>query len=206
MAQKLQQLTTSLGPMIDKFDNYATVIGKREDPRLPIGNSKRDPSSIHFDIEHGPNEAKVYQYDDQLERDLSGRGIVFDEDATTLEKQILLRDSLVQEWTFRQLTLDVSHGQLINGQANCAYYVLDSVPCILHAENRMGLKILELLLNEGLNTCEKFPRFLEKWPNSPKHCREAYVEEITRDINTVCLGTVERETQWECPTDADIKK
>ena len=137
---------------------------------------------------------------------MEGRGIAFDEDWPTAQKQRVLKDSQIQEWTFRQLTKDVSYGSTINGQSNCAYYVLDSVPCILHAENRMGLKILELLLDEGLNTCHRFPRLMEKWHNSPKKCREAYVLEITEYINTVSLGTVERPAQWECPIDKDYLK
>jgi hypothetical protein len=205
-SEQLDDMKVSLGPLVDKFDTFSTVIGKREDPHKPLGNSKRDISSIHFDVEEPQNEEKVYQYDDQLEADLTGRCINFDDDATTKQKQELLRASLIQEWTFRKLTTDVSHGKSING--NCAYYVLDSAPCVLHAENRMGLKILELLLNEGLNKCENFPHYKEQWPaeKADKKRREAFVEDVTDYINTQCLGTVDDPAQWQCPVDKDCKK
>lgn len=102
---------------------------------------------------------------------------------------------MVMEWTYRQLQKAVAHGN--TGKDEALFLLLDAVPCILHMENRVGLKIIKMLLVEGLgNAMEgkimaagdgvlaRVATFFDK------------VEEIA---NKSIWGSSENPSQWDCP-------
>jgi hypothetical protein len=103
----------------------------------------------------------------------------------------------VQEFTLKQLSQNIQRGQSFD--AGTLYLLLDFVPCILHMENRVGLTIMRLLIQEGLDHCHKMPRFLARFGhNHHLAMRKAYIDEVELYVNTKVMGSEERHTQWEC--------
>ncbi len=63
------------------------------------------------------------------------------------------------------------------------------IPCILHLENRIGEKIITILLRMGLN--------LHQGP------KLGYIEKIQDVFRTKVLGTEESPSHWHLPHDKD---
>jgi hypothetical protein len=60
----------------------------------------------------------------------------------------LLKDCLIQEWLFRSITTSINHAEKQSDKSFLS--LIDCVPCILHLENRTGLKLFSMILREGL--------------------------------------------------------
>jgi hypothetical protein len=81
---------------------------------------------------------------------------------------------------------------------------MQTLPCILHLENRNGIKILSMLLVEGLSNAKKKLLFTNvKAEGSRVSQFIAHVECI---INQSILGTPNDPCQWMCPFDFKKKK
>ncbi len=78
--------------------------------------------------------------------------------------------------------------------------LLHKIPCILHCENRVGLK---LLLREGFSNVQK--GYIFGHIRSEKECIEAYVKEVERILNTIILGDKDGPAQWALPYDDEKK-
>ena len=98
------EMSKSLEGILDELDKIRkdSVINQEQDPRAPMGNSKSDPLSIHFDWAADDVTAEeVQQYGDRLEEDLALRGEETDGTIPLLQKR--LTDLMIKEWTFLQL-------------------------------------------------------------------------------------------------------
>ena len=63
-----------------------------------------------------------------------------------------LRESLQGEATIAMLAKKISHGEVKEG----AYFILmNTHPCVLHMENRNGIKLLTMVFIEGLANAKK---------------------------------------------------
>jgi hypothetical protein len=115
--------------------------------------SRHDIRSIHFDV--GPNSKNskmdIDTYFTNITLDLLIRGL--DISGDILEWQERLHQALIKEWTYMKLLSCAEYNDA--NKAKRVLDLLDCVPCILHMENRVGLKILQLLLNDGLNNAGK---------------------------------------------------
>ena len=60
-----------------------------------------------------------------------------------------------------------------------------AIPCILHMENRVGEKILKLLLIDGANKRD-----------SDKSALSKMIDEVNKVVNTQILGTQRRKSNW----------
>ena len=78
------------------------------------------------------------------------------------------------------------------------YLVLQAVVCILHLENRLGLKSIESILRSGLSNARKG---ILQWTesNSVNTQQEEYVHHISKIIRTEILGSVIAPSQWRFP-------
>ena len=63
--------------------------------------------------------------------------------------QDLLKESLKKEYALFEILDELRHGTI--NQATALYLVINALPCILHLENRVGLKILSRLLRIGMD-------------------------------------------------------
>ncbi|KAI2495507.1 hypothetical protein MHU86_19003 [Fragilaria crotonensis] len=74
------------------------------------------------------------------------------------------------------------------------YLVLQAVVCILHLENRVGLKSIESILRSGLSNSQK--GILDWTTGGAKHRQDQYVHRISNIIGSQILGTVVAPAQW----------
>jgi hypothetical protein len=118
------------------------------------------------------------------------------------DMRMRLKESLLHEYKMRLLLDQVQHCE---GTGLALFLVLQAVPCILHCENRVCLKILTMIISEGLSNAET-GRILTNISCTSKKLRmEAFISELQRIINTEILGDEYNPMQWECPMEDDGK-
>jgi hypothetical protein len=70
--------------------------------------------------------------------------------ADVMQKRLL--DVLKQEFWMRRLEDEIQHGTVTERTA--FYHIMNAIPCSLHMENRVGLKIFTRLLMIGLDNAK----------------------------------------------------
>ncbi|KAL7564222.1 hypothetical protein ACA910_021646 [Epithemia clementina (nom. ined.)] len=161
MEEDLANLESVFQEMIEEFGTIREKLQIlcTENPRVAKKSSKNNSSSIHFALtNHTPGSIRS-EYNEKITNDLELCGM----DAmggTLKEQQSRLRVRLIEEWSYVQLKQSVKLGQ--ERSAKAMFVLLNTVPCILNAENRMGIKITETLLIEGLSNAMKEAKRGEK--------------------------------------------
>jgi hypothetical protein len=110
-----------------------------------------------------------------------------------------LRTALCHEERIRLLLEQVQHSE---GVGAALFLVMQAVPCILHCENRVSLKILLMLLMEGFSNAQAGHILSGTCKSKRKHCK-ACSKLVENIINTHILGDKFDPVQWECPTTDD---
>jgi hypothetical protein len=200
----LQTLTTEIShiiPDINKRDSISQMNSK-EDPRAKVDkNQVDDPMSIHFDYKNPLIEKNaVFEYSNRISDELSIREL---RPNGSLDSRVkLLRDCLIQEWLFRSVTTSIHHAEKQSDKSFLS--LIDCVPCILHLENRTGLKFFSMLLREGLeNTLNK--SLYSDLPSQQKRIN-MYLLDIANICNTKIWGNIDRPTSWQVPYDNKEKQ
>ena len=163
---------------------------------MPKQGSLNDVASIHC----CPQSASQIQSLSRLfTSELILRGLGFD---GTLEvRRERLRLALRDEATIARLSKEIVHREV---KEDAYFLLMQTLPCILHLENRNGIKILSMLLVEGLSNAKKKLLFTNvKAEGSRVSQFIAHVECI---INQSILGTPNDPCQWMCPFDFKKKK
>jgi len=75
--------------------------------------------------------------------------------------------------------------------------------CLLHAENRMGLKIFGTAVNHGMKHALKGDLYGNK--SATNKCFDLFFDNITHVMNMEVLGNADHPGQWECPQDQNKK-
>jgi hypothetical protein len=114
------------------------------------------------------------------------------------ERQQRLREVLLKEQRARDLSHMLKESQ---PKERAMYLVLQAVVCILHLENRVGLKSIESILRSGLSNAQK--GVLDWTTGGAQHRQDQYVERISQIIGTKILGTVVAPAQWRFPLSED---
>ena len=147
---KLQNYKEEINVLIPELNNISNkcLINCNEDPRAISANyQQQDSSSIHFDFtDPTVEEITRESFGDSLTHDLifrklSGSGTI----AVRVER---LKQRLIQEFMYKKIHNDIQYVE--QGQEKSFLLMHECVPCILHLENRTGLKLLTLLLQAGL--------------------------------------------------------
>ena len=114
---------------------------------------------------------------------------------TLMERHQRLRDRLLNEQRARDIQC-----MLMNSQPKdrALYLVLQAVLCILHLENRVGLKSFESILRSGI-TNARLGRLEMITGNGVNQRQDEFVSRITRIMRTQILGTVMAPSQWRFP-------
>jgi hypothetical protein len=81
--------------------------------------------------------------------------------------------------------------------------LLHKIPCILHCENRVGIKLLTLVLHEGFDNVKE--GLLFGHIRSVNDRITAYIKEVERILNTVILGEDDGPAQWVLPYNPEKK-
>jgi hypothetical protein len=112
----------------------------------------------------------------------------------------MLKAALAKEFTLREIQEDLSWGTINLWSA--FYLVINAIPCILHMENRVGLKILTSLLCLGLDNwvagvCGEGSCKLVRMKN--------FIQKIEAICSTTIWGHEDCPVTWRCPYDAEKK-
>jgi hypothetical protein len=108
-----------------------------------------------------------------------------------------LKDCLAHEWLLRSINTSITHSE--RSSNNPILSLIDYVPCILHLENRTGLKIFTIIFREGLsNVISKniYPDI-----RSQQIRIEAFLSDVAEVCNEKIWGTEYRPTSWKVPFD-----
>ena len=115
------------------------------------------------------------------------------------EKVSMLRDYLHDEYRLTKLKENLDHSTL--GRADALFILENNVPCVLHMENRVSLKILNLLLKEAVTRARSGITFKEISATNEGARLQALVSAVEDYINSSCLGTHIHRTSWKFPLD-----
>jgi hypothetical protein len=110
-----------------------------------------------------------------------------------------LKAALIHEFRVQSLLDEVKHSE---GVGLALFLVMQAVPCILHCENRVAIKILTMLLIEGFSNAQA-GNIMRQYGNSKKNRCKHYIDMVQRIMNTQLLGDEFDPVQWECPTQED---
>jgi hypothetical protein len=112
-----------------------------------------------------------------------------------------LRQQLKSEPRLESLHHMLMHSELCD---KAMYLVLQAVVCILHLENRVGLKSIESIIRSGLSNAVQGSL---TWTssNSLKKRQDEYVNRVTDIMQTRILGTATAPSQWRFPLTEDGK-
>lgn len=81
---------------------------------------------------------------------------------------------------------------------------MQTLPCVLHMENRNGIKFLTMALIEGLSNAKK--KLLYSDVNAEGKRLSQFIADVEGLINTSILGSKEDPCQWMCPYDTNKKE
>jgi len=165
-----------------------------ENPESPPENNV-NPLSIHYNPQ---STTEKLDYSGHLNSELQVRKLPISGNASTRRER--LRKSLILEDRVRNLRLDLAHCTPKEGSL---FLIYNAIPCILHMENRVGIKILTMLLVEGLSNV-KDKRILEDVSSEGLRI-QTFLKTIARVANVSVLGNEENPSQWEVPYDEKTK-
>jgi hypothetical protein len=112
-----------------------------------------------------------------------------------------LRVALKGESTINRLSKEISHGEVREG---ACFVLMQTLPCVLHMENRNGIKLLTMVFIEGLSNTKKGDIFNDVRAEGTRV--SLYVAEVERLINRSILGTDDDPCQWTFPYNAQKKE
>jgi hypothetical protein len=104
------------------------------------------------------------------------------------ERQNRLKQYLKLEEKLQMIAQAISRGA--EGKEAALILIMQAIPCIMHLENRVGEKLITVLLSMG---AERFHR--ERGIRSLSR----FSSTISRIVNTKILGTLLRPKQWKVP-------
>ncbi|KAL7580072.1 hypothetical protein ACA910_005057 [Epithemia clementina (nom. ined.)] len=197
MEKDLKALEEIFLGMLDEVGVFqgASLILTLENPKVSATAAQNNPFSIHFVLSDRTQQV-LSEYSSKITHDLEIRGM--DSSSGNLEeRQKRLQTRLIKEWTYIRLKPDVELNR--EHAAKALFLIMKTVPCILHTENRMGIKILTMLLIEGLLNA------LKEATRGEQCAAEEFIAAIKEIVNTKIFGDDNNETQWQMPI-SDNKK
>jgi len=169
-----------------------------EDPSAPTGEGRMNERSIHFNFQaENVTYATRAKYSRTINHELRIRHMPVSV-APLQERQSQLREVCMKERSIRKLRTALQHGKKIeNSKAFLSLH--DAVPCILHLENRVGLKLFTMLLRAGLSNATSGNTFSVMTAKGMRF--DAFFKSVNEIVNTIVIGTRFHPGQWDCPKD-----
>jgi hypothetical protein len=190
---ELNHLMAGLSGSLERVDNESRL--QLDDVEEATPESFANPTSIHYRPGSDDNKLKYGELvtRELIIRDMSPLG-------TLTVKINALRKALCTEAKIRLLVTKLKHGTPAEG---AMFLLIQAIPCILHMENRIGIKILTMLLVEGLSNAKAGLIYNEITAegNRVKH----FFRTVADIVNKQVLGSEDNSAEWECATD-DKKK
>jgi hypothetical protein len=196
MQEEVKELLSVLGGALVEIQAESRMTLTDVEVIVPLQSSTCDPLSIHF-CPTNPTQRQLYSQLTTNELILRGLDI----NGTLETRREKLRHALKGELTINRLCKEISHGEVREG----AYFLLmQTLPCVLHMENRNGIKLLTMAFIEGLLNAKK--RCLYTYVNAEGMRVLRFISDIERLINRAILGTEDDPCQWMCPFNAKKKE
>jgi hypothetical protein len=162
----------------------------------PVKSSRNDTTLIHF---HPENTSQSHSFAHLLTNELILRGL--DINGTLETRRGRSHLALKNEATIARLSKEISHGKV---KASAYFLLMNTLPCVLHMENRNSIKVLTMLLIEGLSNAKK--KLVYTKVNAEGTRISRFVSDIENLINWSILGTRKDPCQRMCPFDFKKKE
>jgi hypothetical protein len=193
--EELERLKSSLEEFTEDILEESEL-RKEDDIDNPSATAQRDNRSIHFEpkttLEHR-NYSKFLTDELQL-RDLDTSG--------SLERRRRrLRRRVHTEGKIPLLIAELEHSEARDG---AIFLLMQTVPCVLHKNNRVGLKLLTMCLIEVLDNAKSGKLFSEVRSEGKR--LEIYIELVENTVNTSIMGSDDTPGQWSVPYDPKEKQ
>ena len=160
--------------------------------------SKQDPLSIHFAYSDGTLVQKM-EHLNAVRHDLSLRGLPTDGSAR--DQINLLSASMVQEYSLMKLQTAIKRGTV--DREGAITLILNNPPCLLHLENRCGIKMITVLLQIGLANALTGKLESTSNINNQKSRLAVFEKEVNECFNKVLWGQQNKPALWKMPTEID---
>ena len=197
MEAEMTELLEGLENNLQDVD-ATSQLNLEEDPMSHDGRDAAmlNPQSIHYEPEETVDKRAFSQL---VNDELQLRGLSTAGNLTT--RRELLKEGLAKEWRLRQLMTELK----TNKRPETALFLLMQViPCILHMEMRVGLKVLTMIILEGIAESKAGNLFPEL--NTPNQRVKAYINSIEMTMNDRVLGDETDSSTWQCPFDHKEQK
>jgi hypothetical protein len=196
MQLEVAELITTLNGALEEIQAQSKMVRHDVEVEDPLPSSRTDAASIHY---VPMNALERQSFSQLLSNELMLRGL--DISGSMELRRESLRESLQREVTVSRLGKEITHGEVKEG----AYFLLmHTLPCVLHMENRNGIKLLTMVLIEGLSNAKKKSLYPDVNAAGTRVVR--FVSDIERIINTSILGSEDDPCQWMCPFDPKKKE
>ena len=192
--EQTQKYQSALDDLMESWDHDMEKV-RRE------GKLKLLPERDSNSIDYVPNTAEEHIiFISLVKKEMRLRN------RTTLRKNLNqlraeVRECLVAEQQMDELIEQISQSTT---RAEAIERIMQFVPCIMHAENRMGIKILTMIFIDGLSNYQGalFSSIDYEKYNTRKKREELYVNRIQKIIRGEILGSYGSEAQWALPSES----
>ena len=158
----------------------------------------KDPASIHFKYCEGSLAQKM-QFLNAVRHDLSLRQIATD--GCAREQIQRLRATMCQEYGLKKLQAAIKRGTI--DREGAITLILNNPPCLLHLENRCGIKFVTTILQFGLTDALNGKLDSTREVGSQKSRLQAFESEVNKCFNQVLWGKPLNPAAWKLPTEKD---
>ena len=196
MKTEVAELLSVLGSALEEIRGESMMTSHDLEVEVPVVASTSNATSIHF-LPQNLGETRLFSQllsTELMIRNLDNRGSM----ETRREN---LRQSMQREATIVKLNREIAHGDVRDG----AYFLLmNTMPCVLHMENRNGIKLLTMIFIEGLSNAKKKLLYMDVNAEGVRVSR--FVVEVENIVNRSMIGSKDDPCQWMCPFDNKKKE
>jgi hypothetical protein len=191
---ELDFLTGSLNGNLAMIDAGTSMT--LDDVENEVPQSMSNPTSIRHMPETAAERVQhgILLTNELVLRDMSPLGMLS-------VKRNSLSVALGSEAKMRLLLTKLSHGTRSEG---AMFLLIQAIPCILHLENRAGIKILTMLFIEGLSNAKKGTLHHDVTAEGPR--TEMFFDRVVAVVNKQVLGTADNSSEWRCAADEKRKE
>jgi hypothetical protein len=111
------------------------------------------------------------------------------------EMQDGFKKALIQEYMLRAVQKELVHRTI--SEKTAIYLTINALPCILHLDNSVGLKIITWLLRIGLGHAKA--GLIANLGTNQKDQIANFLAGVEKLCNTVVWGTEDFPVRWSCP-------
>jgi len=197
----MEEKRQALEELVDNIDYLITEENMVEErlfySSVVSENLLRTFNSIYYQVNVSA-ASELITYNNLVNKELRLRNIPTRGSLETKRTVLLLR--MKQEYQLKNLRQSLNHA---NPDVRAFYSLLTAMPCILHGENHICLKILKMILIEGYSNCLDGSLYSAIRGNGSARF-DQYVKDVERLINYEILGDEFNPSQWHFPLQQDV--